>query len=181
MDDNHKMLKRTNFLSGFSLVEIVVVVAIIALVSVTVGVSLSTLAPRELENEVQKLTGDLAWAKSMSISTHFHYKVDFDINSDNAITFADNVTYIIYTIDPDDLTVPPVETVVKRRILSVDRITLIPGLGGPVTLLNLSFMTPQGNLNTTISDPVTIQLQKGSAVANVTIRNLTGHISWERL
>ena len=162
--------------SGFTIVEMAVLVAIIALVSATIGVSISTLSPRKLESEVQKFIGDLSWAKSMAVSTRYHYLVDFNIDGDADVDNADNMTYMIYKVDPDDLTADP--GVVKRRILSVDSIVrLINGTGGD--LLNFTFMSPQGNLNTTISDPVTITLERSNAAANVTIRNLTGHISWE--
>lgn len=163
--------------TGFTLIEVVVIVAIIALVSVTIGGSISSLSPRKLESEVQKLIGDLFWARTMAVSTGYHYLVDFNIDdSDNLIDADDNMTYIIYKVDPDDLTAAP--RVAKRRILDVDSIfRLINGTDD--SILNFTFMHPQGNLNTTISDPVTITLERSNAGANITIRNSTGHISWE--
>jgi len=163
---------------GFSLTEFILVVAIIAMVSVTIGISLSSLSPRKLENEVQKLVGDLAWARSMSISTHNHYRIDFDIVENGAIDAADLNTYIIYRVDPTNLTS---EVAVKRRVLNVDGIDLIPGVVPPSPLVEFDFRNPQGSLNDVVADPLIIQLWSGSDGVNITIRNLTGHVSWERL
>lgn len=174
-------MSKANYLSGFTLVEVVMIVAIISLISVTIGVSLSSFSPRELESEVQKLVGDLAWAKSMAISTHHHYRVEFDIDSNATIDVADNNTYLIYKVDPDGI---EADLVVKRRALSLDDvggINLTNGTDPILPILNFSFMNPQGNLDPVIADPVTIELQRSNNRVGITIRNLTGHISWERL
>jgi len=162
---------------AFTLVELILVTAIIAMISVTIGVSLRSMNPRKLENEVQRLVSDLSWAKSMAVTTHYDYLVDFDVDADGDVDPGDNRTYIISRVD----IYTAAATAVKRGVLAVDSLSLTPGPGGPSPLLNFSFMNPQGNLNDSISDPVTITLGRSNTAANVTIRNVTGHISWERL
>ncbi|MBU2044392.1 MAG: prepilin-type N-terminal cleavage/methylation domain-containing protein [Candidatus Omnitrophica bacterium] len=163
--------------SGFTLVEFIMVIAIISMISVTIGVSPSTLTPRKLENEVQKIVGDLNWARAMAISTGYHYRIDFDINNDTVVSSTDNNTYIIYKVDPADLVNG---TPVKRGVLRVDGINLTHS-SPAVPIYLFEFISPQGGLNSTVLDPLTIHLELSGAASNITVRNLTGYISWDRL
>lgn len=172
-------MKQSKSQPGHTLIEIIVVVAIVVIISGTIGASLSTLSPQRLESEVTQLLGDLSWAKSMSLSTHYHYRIDFDALNDGVLDAADNNTYIIYRVDPNGI---EPDVVVRRADLDIDANGIIVSHGvTSVPALEFEFLYPRGDVNTAINDPLEIELWRGRFGARITIRNLTGYISWEPL
>ncbi|MFA7677075.1 MAG: prepilin-type N-terminal cleavage/methylation domain-containing protein [Candidatus Omnitrophota bacterium] len=163
-------MKTLNFKKGFTLIEIMIVTAIIALISVTIGVSFSVVSSRYLETQTQKLAGDLSWVRAMARATRQDYLINFDVDGDTTL----DGSYTIFKIDPDGI---EPDSIVGRKKIDVDGLVLQSAPG----TTEFSFNHVSGGLNSAIADPLVIELWRRGARANITIRSLTGHISWERL
>lgn len=74
-----KETKRIIDLKGFSLIELMVVIAIIAVMAGASIVSFSSLTGSRLEADARKMVADLCWARQMAVATHQDYIVDFDL------------------------------------------------------------------------------------------------------
>ena len=98
-------------MKGFTLIELVIVVAIIAVISAGALISLSTIGPKRLEAEARKIVSDLCWARQMAVAIHQNYIVDFE---------PVNERYIIYrgSVDPANE--------IKRQNLEVDLVSVVP-------------------------------------------------------
>jgi len=109
---------------GFTVVELLVVIVIIATVSVMAVVSFSTISPKRLEAAARKIVSDLLWAREMAVARHENYIVDFDTTIER---------YIIYrnSINPDNQ--------VKYEDLDVDLESVNP------TPPRLQFNFPSGS------------------------------------
>lgn len=98
--------RTTSRRGGFSLIELMLVGAVIAMMSVTVGVSIDTFVPKErLNTAVRKLTERLRAARSEAISRSLVYYVEYDLNEDRyrrLLPFSVNGGIFREGIDDDD-------------------------------------------------------------------------------
>lgn len=62
---------------GFTLVELIAVIAIVAAVSGLALASFSTLSGDRLTADARKIASDLCWARQLAVTTHQNYVVDF--------------------------------------------------------------------------------------------------------
>jgi Tfp pilus assembly protein PilE len=74
MSKNDRYTKRT----GTSLVELVVVIAIVSIVIAVAGVSYSTLNAPQLDTNARKIASDITWAKERAITIHQHHAIRFN-------------------------------------------------------------------------------------------------------
>ena len=93
--------------TGLTLIELAVTVAIIAIVSAAGLLSLSRLLSGRLEAETRVLVADLSWARSRTIATRSNHTVVFDPGNDR------------YTISDTGGTL-------KTRSLEVDLVSVSP-------------------------------------------------------
>lgn len=84
---SYKKAEKRVYQSGFSLIELMVVIAIIAVMAGASIVSFSSLTGSRLDADARKMVADLCWARQMAVATHQDYIVDFDLV---------NSRYIIY-------------------------------------------------------------------------------------
>ena len=67
---------------GFTLVELMVVVAIIGLMVTTVSVGFETLVPRErLNTSIRNLAADLMSARASAISQNLEFRIEYDLDN----------------------------------------------------------------------------------------------------
>lgn len=64
--------------TSFTIIEIVIVVAIIAMISVPLVISFSTIGSHRLEAEARKIVANILWARQRTIATHQHHALNFD-------------------------------------------------------------------------------------------------------
>ena len=68
---------------GFTLVELMVVVAIIGLMVTTVSIGFETLLPQErLNTTIRNLTADLMKARSSAISRNLEFRIEYDLDNE---------------------------------------------------------------------------------------------------
>lgn len=73
---------RRRRLAAFTLIEILAVVAILALVATVVLPNFGALRDRRLRNEAQRLAGQLELARERSVVTGVPHRVEFDLEND---------------------------------------------------------------------------------------------------
>jgi len=136
--------------AGFTLIELMVTITIIAVITAAGIVSFSSLVPRRLEAEARKIVSDLCWARDLAVARHQNYVVDFDTT---------NERYIIYRGS-----INPVNEV-KRQNLEVDLASVTPAPA------QLQFNFPSG---TTQSKQINLSYQGGTQ--GVIIFGETGYV-----
>ncbi len=96
---------------GYTLTELIVAIAIIAVVSSSAIVSFSLLGSRQLDADARRIVFDMGWARELSSAGHQNYIIDFDLI---------NERYIIYrnSVGPGNE--------IKRQKLSVDLSSVAP-------------------------------------------------------
>jgi prepilin-type N-terminal cleavage/methylation domain-containing protein len=144
---------RSGLTTGFTLIEMTVVVAIVAVVATGGMVSFSALGSLRLETEALKLVTDLSWARQMAVARHRDIVVDF------------NLAQEVYTIYHDSITAGNEE---KHQALTVDIASVTPAPE------RVTFYFPQGT-----SESKQIQLSHRGKTRQVTIFASTGHVKFQ--
>jgi len=136
-------------LTGFTLMEIIVVVAIISILTGYTAISFSLISPRKIEAETRKLVSDLCWVRDMAVARHQDFRIDFDrVNR-------------AYNISQDG-------NLISSKTLDVGMIFIDP------TPTNIYFYSPKG---TTESKQIT--LSYGGKSRQITVFSETGYIKWQ--
>lgn len=140
---------------AFSLIELIVVIAIVSILSSYVGVSFVSFGSKQLEAQTMKLGNDLCWIREMAVSGHRNFIVDFDTA---------NKSYSIYrdTFNPANL--------IEKKNLDIDTISIIP------SPTRLQFTCPKGTLTPNQQKIITL-IYKGRS-STITLYPLTGYIAW---
>ncbi len=73
------MLRRTSKRSGFSLVELLIVVSLIAIIAGAILPSISEGIPQQLESAARIVARDMAYCRSLGVSNSSTYEVVFDL------------------------------------------------------------------------------------------------------
>ena len=145
-------------LSGFTLVEISIVVAILAVAGAAAVVSYSSLPSLKLEAEARKVLSDIYWARQKAVAT----------NTNHAILFAGK-KYSIYK-STTDFTSP---NFLKEVIL---------GISLNLTQANLAVYSPKGNMyldnGSTAIDTIPFVDNQGKT-RNITVFAETGNVKLE--
>lgn len=139
---------------AFSLIEIIIVVAVISILSVYTGVSFALLGPRRLQAQTRKLVSDLCWVRDMAAARHHNFIVDFDTAARS---------YSVYQDDLDDF--------IERKSLDVDAVSI------DLPSSTFQFNYPRGTLST--NQNIHIILTQGSRTQTVTIFSATGYVRWQ--
>ncbi len=101
---------------AITLMELLLVTAVISVISVTGIVSFSALDSYRINADMYKIHGDLCWARESAVARHVDYIIDFDVA---------NERYIIYEDKNDDGLIQLGEEV-KRQRLSSDLVSVSP-------------------------------------------------------
>lgn len=143
-----KMKKR-----GFSLIELVVVVAIIAIISASLVISFSSLSGTRLDAEARKIVTDISWARARAAAMHTHQAISFD---------PVNRRYSVFR-SPTGTTADFTDSNLLKRVMVGVSLSLIQ--------TSLWIYSPRGN----ISGPDTITLDYGGRSKRVKVFSDTGH------
>ena len=145
---------------GFSLVELIVVVAIIAVMTALSMVSFSSLTGSRLTADARKIVNDLCWTRQLAVSGHQNY---VDTGRQNYIVDFDtlNERYTVYW----GIVAPNNQVKTQALGTGIDLVSVAPS-----TLLTFSF--PQG----TASATTTITLNSQGKTKTVQVFANTGYV-----
>lgn len=155
-----QLLRRKMFQAGFSLIELIVVIAIIAIISGLGLSSFSTLSGDKLEGDARKIVNNLSWLRQMAVAGTQYIPAG---SRQNYIAAFDTVneTYTIYqgSINPNNL--------IKSQNLSPG-VNLVSVLPLPA---QLTFSFPQGT-----AQDKTITLNSQGKTRTVSVFGNTGYV-----
>jgi len=140
-------MKRKNV----TLIELIVVLAIISAVSGMTMLSFSIIDSRRIKSEMNSLLADISWTREMALSKHQDYIISFNISTDT------------YTIT-DSLG----NQAKPARKLSLVDITTAPN--------TMTFSPPFGRISLNPSSADNIILTRGSKTVNLEIFKSTGYV-----
>ena len=140
--------------NSFTLVETIVVLAIIAVVSTMTIVSFTLVDSRRIKSEMFRMLSDFSWTREMAISKHQDYTISFDTSND---------TYDIRDAS-GNLAKPTV------RLNLVD-ITTAPN--------TITFESPFGRMSLNPNNADTITLVKGSKTIDIQLFKETGYARFD--
>ncbi|MDD5729548.1 MAG: GspH/FimT family pseudopilin [Candidatus Omnitrophica bacterium] len=122
---------------ALSLTELVISVAISAVITSVVLLSFSLLDRRNLETAARNLVSDLSWARDTAISLNQHeYIVTFDTAAES---------YSIYE-DKDDDEIPDANELVSQVKMRVDLVSLTNTGGTAIAPARIIFTLPFGQI-----------------------------------
>lgn len=152
--------------SGFTLVEIIIVVVILSIVALTAVPMMSSAASIQIRSAVNMIAADIEYARSMAISKGQYYSVRFDKDADSYQIEDQSSTVIQHPVKTGSKYIVNFRT--ESRLSRVD-ITSVTFSGQIVTFDCL------GSPNNTSTGSVT--LQAGGVTATVNIEPVTGFVS----
>ena len=172
-NDGHNLRGR---IRGFTLVELLIVIAIISIAALTAIPMMSSAASMQIRSAANMLTADLEYAKSMAISRAQNFSVVFDASADS-YRIEDQYGNVLphpvkkgfnYVIDFQN----------DGRLKKVDIISVDfdPGSDNTITFDYLG--SPYSGTTSPLNSGV-ISLQAGGASTTVTVEPVTGFISIE--
>lgn len=138
---------------AFTLIEIIVVVAILSIISVYIGISFSAIPARELESQARKLISDLYRTREMSVTMRQDFIVDFDVANKNYTIYKDSIAPANF---------------LELKHLNIDSISITPQPE------NISFSYPRGTTQTK-----SITLNHKGKIERIAIFSSTGYITWD--
>ena len=147
------MRKEERLKRGFTLIELVTAVVIIAIITAAGLVSFSSISSRRLEGAARKIVSDLSWARDEAVSRHKQCTVDFDTA---------NNTY----------DVKEAGVLIEQQSLNVDLASVTDFSGSSVS--NITFNFPLG----TAQDRI-INLSSGAKTRSVRVFGETGYVRME--
>lgn len=178
-------IRKTNLISwqpdnhylGFTLVELLIVIVIIAIAALTAIPMMSSAASVQIRSAANMLTADLEYAKSMSISRGQNYSVVFDKTTESYQIFKDQGGTLV-----------PIEHPVKKGFdykvdfssdSRLDKVVIDDADFDPDSSNTIKFDylgSPYNGNNTPLNSGV-INLQAGGTTATVRVEAVTGFIS----
>jgi prepilin-type N-terminal cleavage/methylation domain-containing protein len=135
----------------FTLLELVIVMAIAAVLIAIIGSSFSIVLRNRIEMQSRKLASDLIWVRELSVSQ------PSNISGENYYTVAFNSANLWYGIFRGNADAGNVSRSLKQTFLTVGNISVThPDAGGNVDALSpseLRFYSPSGTMVSAAGDP----------------------------
>ena len=157
---------------GFTLVELLIVIAIISIAALTAIPMMSSAASMQIRSAANMLTADLEYAKSMAISRAQNFSVVFDASADS------------YRIEDKDHNVLPhpvkkgfnyvIDFQNDGRLKKVDIVSVDFDTTSKVTFDYLG--SPYNGSSTPLNNGV-VNLQAGGTTTTITVEPVTGYVS----
>ncbi len=122
---------------GLTIIELIIVVAIIGLIFSASMISFSGIAGKKLEADSRKILMDICWARERAVALHLNHIVSFDIVND---------IYMIYE-DSDGDSIPDTNEELKKQVIEagVDLVSFTDFSPAPVLPSQIIFNFPKGN------------------------------------
>ncbi|MGE4357829.1 MAG: prepilin-type N-terminal cleavage/methylation domain-containing protein [Candidatus Omnitrophota bacterium] len=162
---------------GFTLIEIVLVIALIAILSITMAVKWTGFEEAKLTSAVSKLAADIAYAQQLAITTQLFHGLSFDTT---------NEKYSLFRIEADG-TPTTIEDpyrrgeafVVEYPLGELQGVTLqsVNIEGGDQLLFNWQG-TPCDSSGTELTSDATITLECKGNTKTLTVVAETGKVTW---
>lgn len=157
---------------GFTLVEVLIVVVIIAIAAMTVIPMMSSAASVQIRSAVDMVAADMEYAKSMAISKGQRYSVVFDKDTESyAIKNQDGVTIahpvkkgFNYVVD-------------FRNDSRLNRVDIVDVDFDATSEIKFDYLGSPYNGNDNPLNSGVINLQAAGATATITVEPVTGFIS----
>jgi len=166
--------KSRRFPTGFTLVELLIVVVIITIAALTAIPMMSSAASMQIRSAANMLTADLEYAKSMAISRGQYFSVVFDKNTES------------YRIQDQSGTV--ISHPVKKGFLyeinfgndgRLNKVDIVDADFDGTSVVKFDYLgSPYNGSNSPLNSGV-ISLQAGGTTTTVTVEAVTGFISIE--
>jgi len=162
---------------GMTLIELAVLSAMLSILALSVAPSIVTpIQSIRLNNAAQKLAADIRYARSLALSHHKVYGVDFDQNNDSTL---DGTGYSVFEIDGGTQTTinDPHRNgnfVMDYSAAEYSGVSITSA--GSVEIRVDAFGKPYNSAGTALTSPLTITLTNGSLTRNVTVTNETGFV-----
>lgn len=137
---------------GLTLIELVIVLALMVILSHTALISLALVDRQNLNQACMQLKADLRYAQRLAIMENRRYRVDFDVKRNKYV--------ILYKENSDDIFVKTVEMSGGVRLVSTSN------------LYNSVTYTSMG----TTGDPCTITLRNDTYMAQLTVNLGVGRV-----
>jgi prepilin-type N-terminal cleavage/methylation domain-containing protein len=156
--------------SGFSLVELLIVITIMGIVAALALPNIDTGIHERLQGAAQVIAGDLAYARGLAVANNSNYRLTFDVTNNRYTLVYSGVNALLNVLPPN-----PFHPSADSPTQNLFDLNTLPGLGegahlcavgtagvspAPVTTLEFG---PLGQ--TTATDPTAIWLSAG--VGNV--------------
>jgi prepilin-type N-terminal cleavage/methylation domain-containing protein len=157
---------------GFTLVELLIVIAIITIAALTAIPMMSSAASVQIRSAANMLTADLEYAKSMSISRAQYFSVVFDKDTES------------YRIEDQDNNV--IQHPVKKGFNYIvdfkndgrlNKVDIVDVDFDATSEVKFDYLGSPYNGNSTPLNSGVISLQAGGATTTVTVEAVTGFIS----
>jgi Tfp pilus assembly protein FimT len=142
-----------------TLIELIISLAITAVLVSTVLVSFTMIEGKRLETDARTLAWDLIYARTLAMTTHQNYTVGFEPDTES------------YNISDE------ASGVIKRRKLGVDMVNVTDFLGNQH--FSLEFHYPSGDPEGAVAEKRVINLQQQGRPRRVRIYDETGFITVE--
>jgi Tfp pilus assembly protein PilE len=143
---------------AITLVEMVIGLAITAVLAATTLVSFNFVDGRRLDTQARNMVSDLSWLRELAVASHKDYTVVFDANNDSYSLYRDTVS---------------AANLVRKQKLNVNLTVITDWQNNAIT--QFTFLFPKGS--TTTSALITLNQTGRSRVINV--GNQTGFVSME--
>ncbi len=165
--------------SGFTLIELIIVIVIISIAALTAVPMMSSAASVQIRSAANMLTADLEYAKSMSISRGQNYSVVFDTATESYQIFKDQSGTLV-----------PIEHPVKKGFDyeinfsndgRLNKVDIVDADFDGTSVVKFDYLgSPyNGNSPPTPLNSGVIRLQAGGTTTKVTVEAVTGFISIE--
>ncbi len=157
---------------GFTLVELLIVIAIITIAALTAIPMMSSAASVQIRSAANMLAADLEYAKSMSISRGQNFSVVFDKNTES------------YWIEDQDNNVIPhpvkkgFDYVINFQNDSrLNKVDIVDADFDATSEVKFDYLGSPYNGNSTPLNSGVISLQAGGTTTTVTVEPVTGFVS----
>ncbi|MDO8748865.1 MAG: prepilin-type N-terminal cleavage/methylation domain-containing protein [Candidatus Omnitrophota bacterium] len=158
IETNEQSVRNKRFLPGFTLVEISIVVAILAVAGTAAVVSYSSLPSLKLEAETRKVLADIYWARQRAVATNIGHALRFDQAGKK---------YSIYKSPTGTSSDFTSANFLKEIIL---------GISLSLAQTNLYVYSPKGNM---YLDQTSIQFNNQGKTKNIRVFAETGNVKLE--
>jgi len=169
-----KVLRMRNTKSGFTLIEIIIVVVIIAIAAVMVIPMISSAAGMQIRSAANMIAADLEYAKSMAISRGQNFSVVFDKTTES---------YRIQNQDGNIITHPVKKgfdyVIDFRNDSRLDKVDIADVDFDTTSEIKFDYLGSPYNGNNNPLNSGVISLQAGGMTATINVEPVTGFISIE--
>ncbi|MCH7557049.1 MAG: prepilin-type N-terminal cleavage/methylation domain-containing protein [Planctomycetes bacterium] len=157
---------------GFTLVELLIVIAIIAIAALTAIPMMSSAASMQIRSAANMITADLEYAKSMAISRAQYFSVVFDKNTESYWIEDQDGNVLLHPVKKGFDYVIDFQN--DSRLNKVDIVDVDFDATSKVTF---DYLGSPYNGNSTPLNSGVISLQAGGTTTTVTVEPVTGFVS----